>query len=301
MPAIFGPSRRRTANNDMKDDVRYSELRFLQALADKAIKTCDQRDGNKFNLGSGSYYVEMVATLLEELHIQFSHEEIQMLVAKLRGELGPDAVPRGKVSHHQWIDPRRGIKEILTYGSLEEIALTYRGLRRIEELRDILRTDRILEPFGVLLCMRYFRRDLEDALKHGANVPVSVIYADMDKFKDVNTNFGQSGGDVVMKSYLQVVERTVGLLGVGYRGVGDEVSVIIVGQGHEKAVEIAEEIRKGVQAMRCEYKGKRLSQVTASIGVSTTPPETHSVDIEDVAQARKQIAKDKGRNRVISS
>ena len=86
-----------------------------------------------------------------------------------------------------------------------------------------------------------------------------------------------------------------------YRGRGDEVVAIITGQGHTRAVEIAEKIRKAIETMECEYNGKRLPNVTASIGVATTPPESRTVEIETIAENRNREAKALGRNYVIAA
>ena len=174
-------------------------------------------------------------------------------------------------------------------------------MRRIEELRDLLKRDRILEDFGVLLSIRYARRDLEEALQRSSDFAVSVFYLDMDDFGKINKQFGQVAGDEVMKAYLEAVRESIGDFGTGYRGVGDETVGLILGQGHAKALEIAESLKRRVAAMQCQYKEKPLPSVTVSIGVVTTPPESRSMDILTLADSRKLKAKEAGKNRVIGS
>jgi diguanylate cyclase (GGDEF)-like protein len=221
-------------------------------------------------------------------------------MGRLRGEIDYNSNLRKYFPPHNWDNPRVTLENILSGQVLQRIRITYRGLRRIEELRDLLRRDRILEPFGVLLSMQYFRRDFEEALQRASDISVSVLYADMDHFKPINTKFGQSAGDLVMKAYLEVVRDCLGLFGTAYRGVGDEVAALVVGQGHQRAVELAETIRKGIESLRLDYKGTALSKVTASIGVATTPPEDRKLEIESLAESRKRQAKENGRNRVVS-
>jgi len=288
------------------NDVRYSELKFLQMLASDAtdLKTFyDPRGERSRSVGlSPSMYVDLAATLVEDGYVRFREQHMQLLVARLRGELSPGHGAPSPFQPYQWSNPRAALHEELggARGHVYELELTYRGLRRIEELREILKRDRILEPFGVLLSMQYFSRDLEDALRLHHGIAVSVLYADMDKFKPINTEFGQSGGDVVMKAYLEMVRDTVGDFGTGYRGVGDEVAILIIGQGHDKAIEFAERIRAGVGDMRCDFKGKALPKVTATIGVASTPPEQRTMEIETLAEDRKRGGKDEGRNRVVA-
>lgn len=284
------------------DDIRYSEFLFLQAVASRKIDLfnyCDDGGQAKSVSCNHGMYPEMAATLLEDLYIQFTDNSIQLFVTRLRGELFGDHKPPGNFHDYEWNDPRSTIHTILTRNSLRHIAITYRGLRRIEELRDLLKTDRILEDFGVLLSIRYFRRDFQDAMQRDVSVPVSVLYADMDDFGKINKQYGQAAGDVVMKSYLEAVRDGLGALGTGYRGVGDETCALIVGQGHERALEIAEKIRKKVETMKCTHNGKALPKVTASIGVATTPSLPRTMDVETVAQDKQRQAKREGKNRVV--
>jgi diguanylate cyclase (GGDEF)-like protein len=283
----------------MVDDARYAELLFLQSLpkgTSEAFNHTDPRKAEATGLNP-TMFIEMVLTMAEEMYIAFDDQKPQLLVAKLRGE-STMGVP-GSMIKYDWENPREALARLFIGNSLQRLRLTYRGLRRINELREVLARDQILEPFGVLTSMQYFRKELQDALRLSDHTAVSVLYADMDHFKRVNTKFGQSAGDVVMQAYLKVVQVQMGLFGKGYRGVGDEVAVLIKGQGHERAVEFAEKIRAGVEALACKYEGHVLPPVTASISVATTPPEDRKMELETLAEDRKRKAKETGRNKVI--
>jgi len=122
----------------------------------------------------------------------------------------------------------------------------------------------------------------------------------MDGFKTVNDRFGHSAGDVVMKAYLEAVREGIGMFGDAYRGSGDETVALILGQGHDRAAQIAEEIRTRVSQLRCEHKGQALPPVSASIGVATTPPEERNRDVYPIADRRQRAAKEHGKNRVVA-
>jgi diguanylate cyclase (GGDEF)-like protein len=201
---------------------------------------------------------------------------------------------------YEWANPRDALQNKLIGGQSYRLRVTYRGLRRIEELRELLKRDRILEPFGVLLDMRYFPNDFEEALRRSADVPVSVLRLDMDNFKKINDNSGHAAGDIVMKSYLEAVRDSLGSVGNAYRGRGDEVVALIVGQEHKRATEIAEKIRVAVENLRCKFNDTILPTVTASIGVATTPPESREKDMESLSDNRQNRAKNEGKNRVVA-
>ena len=204
------------------DDVRYSELNFLIALASGKIPYFCHYNPEQLAAFSPrlGMYQEMVAVLLEDGFVQFDNLDLQLMVTKLQGQLSPAAQCPTTLPPPFWHNPGQGIRDSLTGASLRQLRISYRGLRRIEELREILRRDRILEHFGVLLDMRYFVQDLEQAIARGTDTAVSVIYADMDNFKAVNTHHGHAGGDVVMKSYL-VREESGNVVQTGSPPPGD--------------------------------------------------------------------------------
>lgn len=283
-------------------DIRYSELLFLRALATKKIEVFNPYDLGQtkgFRLPSRNYYTEMAATLIEDLCVSFKNDETQLLVAKLRGELGGKQGVPHRFPDYYWINPRDGLLKILNGQSLEQLQVTYRGLRRIEELREVLRRDRILDPLGILLSIQYFLNDLRDALSLQPDMTISVMHVDMDNFKRINSIMGYKAGDVVMKAYLEAVRDGAGMLGTAYRGVGDEVAVIVPGQSHQRVVELAEQIRQNIGALDCELDGTELPRVTASIGVATTPPEARTENVEILSQDRQRRAKKEGKDRVV--
>jgi len=285
------------------EDIRYSEFNFLQAVATGQFKHFQYADKTQLKvvgIDSTTMYLEMTIAALQDLHIRIRNDAIQFLAGRLRGELSHESSARTSIPRGQWDNPRYGLELALRSNTCHEVEITYRGLQRIEILRELLRRDRILEFFGVLLDLRYFRPDLMKALERSADTPVTVLYADMDDFGQINKKFGQAAGDVVMQAYLECVRDALGEFGNGYRSLGDETVSLIVGQGHERAVELAEDIRSRVRAMRCNYKGKSLPPVSTSIGVATTPPEGRTADIIDTAEERKRKAKEAGKDRVIS-
>jgi diguanylate cyclase (GGDEF)-like protein len=275
----------------MNNDVRYSEFLFLREVEKNPLAYINFNDPNHqqvFGLGQ-VWLIEMAMALLEDLYIRPEQDTVERLVRDMRRE-----------THRNAGIARAELSGLLVSQNLQ-FRITYRGLCRIEELRDLLKRDRILEPFGVLLDIRYFRIELADALRRQSEIAVSVLCLDMDNFKRINDEFGHSAGDIVMKAYFEIVRDCLGTFGTAFRGRGDETYALIIGQGHERAVDFAETIRRSVEELRREHAGNGLPQVTASIGVATTPPGPRSMEIESLADDRQGRAKKEGRNRVISS
>jgi diguanylate cyclase (GGDEF)-like protein len=280
------------------EDIRYSEMLFLQAVLNGKLElfhpsTVDPLNSFKIR---PEFFLGMVETLLEEMYVSFDHPPHQELVWRLRRE--HVAERPGEIPQQDWDKPRAGIRNVLQAKTMYRLRITYRGVRRIEELRDLLKRDRILDELGVLLSGRYFDRDLQDALGRSTELSVSVIYADMDDYGQFNKDFGHDAGNEVMKAYLLAVRDAVGLLGDAYRVGGDETASIIVGQGRRRAREIADEIWAQVRSLKVEYKERTLPGVTASVGVATSPPAPRSRDVYTIAEAAQREAK-VGKDRVV--
>jgi diguanylate cyclase (GGDEF)-like protein len=289
----------------MQDDIRYSEFKFLRAVEKRDPQFeyihVNPQQWNILGLHQQSY-IEMLIAVAEDGCIQIENDILQLLVGRLRGEIAYDCPLPSNIPPYAWQNPRAAIHaRFIETNQALRVRITYRGMCRVEELREILKRDRILDPFKVLLDKRYFHRDLEDALHKSPEIPVSLICLDLDGFKYVNDTFGHPAGDVVLTSYLEAVRDCIGSLGEGYRAGGDEVVALIVGQGHERVTQLAEKMRNDLANMKCKFKEVALPGVTASIGVATSPPEKRSMDLAEIADARQIVAKkQKGKNFVFA-
>lgn len=284
------------------DDIRIKELLFLQLLRNNSPgvgRLFNVNDPEIEALGINQRYVtEMVISLLEAGAIRVYEHYLHSLVSRLRGEF-TGAAPR-EIESWEWENPREGLEYRLRgIGNLYHLVITYTGLRCIEELREALQSDRILDSLGILLDWRYFEPELRIALARGDSLPVSVIALDLDGFKRINDEFGHDPGDEVLRSYMRVVRDTTGTLGQAFRRGGDEVRVILPGFDHARGMAIAETIRTGIQTMIVEFEQRQLSTVTTSIGVACSPPDTRSLQLDRIADLRQKAAKDLGKNRVV--
>lgn len=285
----------------MKDDIRYSQFKFLTAIQaqDPQFQHINVNSSQQWGiLGLHQMsYAEMLVAQAEDGYIEFQHDAEQLLIGRLRGDISASYLPA-----HVWQNPRTGIhNRLIGTNQALSVRITYRGMCRIEELREILKRDRILDHFKVLLDIRYFHRDLEDALRKSAEIPVSLIRLDLDGFKSVNDLHGHLAGDMVLTSYLEKVRDCLGSLGEGYRAGGDEVVALIVGQNHQTVTQIAEKMRIEIANMRLHFKETELPRVTASIGVATSPPEKRGSELADIADQRQiKAKKELGKNIVFA-
>lgn len=126
----------------------------------------------------------------------------------------------------------------------------------------------------------------------------SLIFIDLDLFKEVNDSGGHAAGDLILRNVGEIIRRNTRDADTAARVGGDEFAVILEGCPQQRALEIAEQIRSQIENLRVEYEGRYYS-VQASIGVSYGLVGEHTAtSMLKAADAACYAAKEEGRNRV---
>jgi diguanylate cyclase (GGDEF)-like protein/hemerythrin-like metal-binding protein len=124
--------------------------------------------------------------------------------------------------------------------------------------------------------------------------PVSLIFLDIDHFKQVNDTYGHQAGDSVLYELVQVIGAAVRSSDVLFRWGGEEFVVLAPSTGYRARAVLAERMRSDVEQHRFAGVGK----VMISLGVAEhIATETTEIWFRRVDEALYR-AKDSGRNRV---
>ena len=132
--------------------------------------------------------------------------------------------------------------------------------------------------------------------------PLALCMLDVDHFKRFNDTHGHQAGDKVLQRVALVMTEAVRERDYPARYGGEEFSVIMPGLGLRDAAMAADKLRRAIEQMRVDFKGKKL-KVTVSIGVAAVPPAGPLMSPADVvrkADAALYKAKEHGRNRVMA-
>lgn len=135
------------------------------------------------------------------------------------------------------------------------------------------------------------------AARHGSYY--SVLFIDLDHFKQVNDQHGHDAGDTVLRTVANTLStrlRQSDLLG---RVGGEEFVVFLYDTDADGALHLAESLRHAIEtAYPSISEGKTLS-ITASIGVAISQPGQNNLDLlQQQADQAMYISKSAGRNRV---
>lgn len=135
-------------------------------------------------------------------------------------------------------------------------------------------------------------------LAHRDKTPFSVLFIDIDHFKNINDTYGHEAGDTVLKQVSACMVKTCRICDVIGRVGGEEFSIYLPETNHEGAMLIAEKVRIKIEELLPNINSKPL-KVTVSIGVASNLKHHKSIsDIQRDADHAMYHAKMEGRNRV---
>ncbi|MGE5541705.1 MAG: GGDEF domain-containing protein, partial [Bacillota bacterium] len=168
-------------------------------------------------------------------------------------------------------------------------------------------TKRLAIMDGVTSCYNHrhmqeiLASEVQKSLRTGGEV--SLIMADIDRFKDYNDAFGHPAGDGLLQRVSQFLAGSLRPDDVVARYGGDEFAMILPGIGCAGASTVAEQLRAGLERETFPgADGRENARITASFGVATCPANaTSRPTLVEAADAALYSAKRNGGNSVVVS
>ena len=196
-------------------------------------------------------------------------------------------------------------------GQPGDVVLTLRDITERKVLEDKLEALALTDGLTGLANRRAFDQALDREWRRTQreDTHLSMLLLDLDHFKGFNDSYGHQVGDdclrAVASAVLGAVRRPGDLVA---RYGGEEIAVILPATDAAGAFEVAEMVRKAIEALRLPHEANPEGDrwVTASIGVSTAfsrlggtvkMPEGLLLSADNALYK----AKNGGRNRVSSS
>ncbi len=146
---------------------------------------------------------------------------------------------------------------------------------------------------------RHLQQELTDRVwaALGDNVELSLLFFDIDQFKELNDRFGHAEGDEVLKRVADIASHAIRQTDLAARYGGDEFAIVLAGTGREGALEVAERLRTTIAGARLRPDGQAL---TVSVGVVTLPHDGRTKEaLLDRAERAMYSAKRGGRDRCV--
>lgn len=149
---------------------------------------------------------------------------------------------------------------------------------------------------------RCFTIEAEQAVRMAGkhHRPLAVLALDLDHFKRVNDEHGHDAGDVVLSTIAQRFRTNLRDQDLAARMGGEEFSALLPDADPERALQVADRVRKAIAATPIVLPSGVALTITASLGVDHW--QTGEEDIQAAlkrADAALYCAKESGRNRVM--
>jgi diguanylate cyclase (GGDEF)-like protein len=133
--------------------------------------------------------------------------------------------------------------------------------------------------------------------------PIALLMIDVDHFKLFNDRYGHLEGDHCLRGVGEVLMKgSKGEADFAARYGGEEFVLLLPGAGLEKAVQIAERLRRTVESLSFANTQSPWGFVTVSVGVASLIPQDgdSAEKLVEAADAGLYAAKRHGRNTVVA-
>jgi len=159
-----------------------------------------------------------------------------------------------------------------------------------DQLKEVAYTDSLTGIYNRLHFTRLMDAETDKVKRYGGQL--SVIFLDIDHFKQINDTHGHATGDVVLKEFTNVISSANRSSDIFARYGGEEFIILATSTGIEGATEHAQRLKQDIEQHRF-----KIGRVTSSFGVAEL--DTSSDDSESlIDRADKALyqAKSDGRN-----
>ena len=145
---------------------------------------------------------------------------------------------------------------------------------------------------------RYFMVKLQEEIHRAERYDkiISIIMADLDRFKNINDTYGHDAGDRALKAISHFLQKNIRDVDAIARYGGEEFVMLIPDADKDAAFNLAERLREELAKIKLD----NLPAISISFGIATFP--TDGTEVEDLirkADAAMYAAKRAGRNKSV--
>ncbi|KIH76947.1 response regulator receiver modulated diguanylate cyclase [Geoalkalibacter ferrihydriticus] len=150
-----------------------------------------------------------------------------------------------------------------------QVAVGFENVSRLQGVQELMYTDDLTGLYNY----RYLQVVLEQELRRAGRyrLEFSLIFVDLDYFKEINDCHGHLIGSAILREVGQVLRSCVRDTDFLFRYGGDEFTAMLVGTEGDGARVVAERIRLALEEHAFLAERGINAHLTATIGVSTFP------------------------------
>ena len=151
----------------------------------------------------------------------------------------------------------------------------------------------------------YLRTRLEEEVRRAAlyHRPCSLVLLNLDNFERVQQDRGALAAEAILKQVARLVLGHLGAVDKVARLRGNEFGLILPERSKREAIQLAEEIRRDLEAAPfTDHAGPLRHPLTVSGGVGENPLDGSTAEeLWTTAEMTLRLAKRQGKNRIVTS
>ncbi len=168
---------------------------------------------------------------------------------------------------------------------LEQAAIGFVNAYRYQDARRLIHTDDLTGLHNYRYLQMILDQEIHRAQRYG--LEFSLIFVDLDRFKEVNDSRGHLAGSQALREVADLLRRSVREADLLFRYGGDEFTGFLTETGAQGAAVVAERIRRTIEAHVFFPKSEQPARLTATVGYATFPLDSEDkqgiIDLADRA------------------
>ncbi len=174
---------------------------------------------------------------------------------------------------------------------------TIRDVSQIYQLNEELKKQAMTDELSALSNRRAFIKIGSEwiAETEDSGVPLHLVMMDLDRFKDVNDQFGHPTGDSVIREFAQMLKNHFPPKSLVARLGGEEFAVMLMGCSDDDTVHVVTDLLTCAAQHQYNYMESRFS-VTVSVGITKKQPGQSLDDMMRKADRALYQSKERGSN-----
>lgn len=168
-------------------------------------------------------------------------------------------------------------EDLLTVRTLaDHAAIAIENAQAFERIRDLTIVDDHTGLFNARHLLRVLETEVIRSERYGR--PFSLVFIDLDRFKEVNDRHGHQAGSAALREVGEVLRGGLRETDIPTRYGGDEFVILLPEADREQAMGVAERLRAAIAGHVFLVDRGFSVRITASLGVATWPLDGRSAE-----------------------
>ena len=182
----------------------------------------------------------------------------------------------------------------------KQVELLEEKIKILEDNLNVYKKESSTDFLTTLLTRKAYEKEVEKFEEHFIrdNQDYAVVFFDLDKFKDVNDNYGHDCGDTVLKTFGLILNKLTRKIDIVARYGGEEFVALISYTNEEDLLKYLKRVKSVVTSNKFTHKTLKLD-ITFSAGVDIRSNHKSYEDTIQQSDILLYEAKYDGRNQII--